>query len=78
MKKKILSILILSMFCLSNAELITFADTPYQGHIEETNIAPKNEEDNIFTKEETKIEQNKVINLTVAQVLSNTTSMEGV
>ncbi len=77
MKKKILSILILSIFCLSNAELIAFADTPFQGHIEETNIAPKNEEDNIFTKEETKIEQNKVINLTVAQVLSNTTSMEG-
>lgn len=77
MKKKILSILILSIFCFSNAELIAFADTPYQGHIEETNIAPKNEEDNIFTKEETKIEQNKVINLTVAQVLSNTTSMEG-
>ena len=77
MKKKILSILILSIFCLSNAELIAFADTPYQGHIEETNIAPKNEEDNIFTKEETKIEQNKVINLTVAQVLSNTTSIEG-
>ena len=77
MKKKILSILILSIFCLSNAELIAFADTPFQGHIEETNIAPKNEEDNIFTKEETKIEQNKVINLTVAQVLSNTTSMDG-
>ena len=77
MKKKLLSILILTGFCFSNVGITTFADTPYQGHIEETNIAPKNDEDNIFTKEEKKLETNKTINLTVSQVLSNSTSIEG-
>lgn len=77
MKKKLISILILTGLCFSNVGMVAFADTPYQGHIEETNIAPKNDEDNIFTKEEKKLETNKTINLTVSQVLSNSTSIEG-
>lgn len=77
MKKKLLTTLILAIFCFTNGEVITFADTPFQGHIEETNIAPKNEAENIFTKEEKKLEETKTINLTVAQVLSNSTSIEG-
>ena len=77
MKKKLTSILILTGLCFANVEMITFANTPYQGHIEETNIAPKNDADNIFTEEEKTIEQNKTVNLVVSQVLSTTTSFEG-
>ena len=77
MTKKLLSILILITLFIANTNLVVFAEEPFKGHIEETNIAPKNDDDTIFTKEEKKIEQNKVINLTVAQVLSITTSIEG-
>lgn len=78
MKKKLISILILTGLCFSSGNIVVFADTPYKGHIEETNIAPKNDDENsIFTKEEKKIEENKTINLTVAHVLSNATSTEG-
>ena len=77
MKKKILSIILLAIFFSSNIELISYANEPFKGYIEETNMAPKNDNDNIFTEEEKTIEQNKTINLTISQVLSTTTSFEG-
>lgn len=76
MKKKILSIIILSSLFVSNIQLAAYCAAPFQGHIEETDVKT-NENDKIFTKEVEKIEEDKTINLTVSQVLAGTTSIEG-
>lgn len=77
MKKKLIVLLILLGFGVSDSSLLAYANTPIQGHIEETNINPQEIEQQIFTKEEEKLEGNKVIELTVSQVLAGTTSIEG-
>ena len=76
MKKKILSIIILSSLCFANFQLAAYSASPFQGHIEETDVKT-NENDKIFTKEVEKIEEDKTINLTVSQVLAGATSIEG-
>ena len=76
MRKKLLSVLILSGLCLSNVSLPTMAYAPYQGHIEET-YTKKQDSEKIFTNEIKKIDETKNINLTVAHVLSGATSVEG-
>ena len=77
MKKKLIVLLILLGFGVSDASLLAYANTPFQGHIEETNINPQEAEQQMFTQEEEKLEGNKVIELTVSQVLAGTTSIEG-
>lgn len=77
MKKKLVSVLILGAFCFPNSALISFASEPFRGHIEETNVAPENNDDKIFTKEKAQITENKTIQLTVSQVLAGSTSIEG-
>ena len=77
MKKKIISLLIISAMLLPNTMLVASAQTPYQGHIEETDINKKQQDDKIFTKEKAKIEATKDIELTVSQVLNGATSLEG-
>ena len=72
MKKKIVSIFILFAFIAPDIAMAA----PYQGHIEETTTKQKDNQ-KIFTNEVKKIEENKVINLTVSQVLAGTTSVEG-
>jgi len=72
MKKKIIAVLILFAFIMPDMAL---AGTPYQGHIEETTTQKENKK--IFTNEVKKLEENKVIELTVSQVLAGTTSVEG-
>jgi hypothetical protein len=75
MKKKFITLSILMGLCFSNASLLAFAQEPYRGYIEETTKqAPTNK---IFTNEQRKLEGNKVIELTVSQVLAGTTSVEG-
>lgn len=77
MNKKLLSVLILSGLCICNIQpAFVYASTPYQGHIEETDVKTK-EKDKTFTNEVKKLDTNKTINLTVSQVLAGTTSIEG-
>lgn len=76
MKKKLLTLLILLGICSLNINLIALAQEPYHGYIEETDVH-KNERDNMFTNEVKKIDEEKTINLTVSQVLSGKTSIEG-
>lgn len=76
MKKKLISAIILLSLCFPNVAITAFAQEPFQGHIEETDIR-KPETEKIFTNEEKKLEGNKVVELTVSQVLAGTTSVEG-
>ena len=76
MKKKLLTLLILLGISSLNINLIALAQEPYHGYIEETDVH-KNERDNMFTNEVKKIDEEKTINLTVSQVLSGKTSIEG-
>ena len=76
MKKKIIAIFILLGLSLSDGILIAQAQEPFKGYIEETDVKNK-ENDKIFTKEKEKLEGNKVVELTVSQVLAGTTSVEG-
>jgi hypothetical protein len=56
--------------------LLAYADTPFQGHIEET-IRKEQNKDKIFTNEVKKIEETQTVNLMVSQVINGTTSIEG-
>lgn len=76
MKKKIIAIFILLGLSFSDGLLIAQAQEPFKGYIEETDLKNK-ENDKIFTKEKEKLEGNKVVELTVSQVLAGTTSVEG-
>lgn len=76
MKKKLISILIISAMCLPDLLLPVYAAEPFRGHIEETDIRNQ-ENDKIFTKEVKKLEEDKTIELTVSQVLAGATSIEG-
>lgn len=76
MKKKIIAIFILLGISFSDGLLIAEAQEPFKGYIEETDVKNK-ENDKIFTKEKEKLEGNKVVELTVSQVLAGTTSVEG-
>lgn len=76
MKKKIIAIFILLGLSFSDGLLIAQAQEPFKGYIEETDVKNK-ENDKIFTKEKEKLEGNKVVELTVSQVLAGTTSVEG-
>ncbi len=76
MKKKFLTILLITGFFWSNTSLLAYADTPFQGHIEET-IKKEQNKDKIFTNEVKKIEETQTVNLMVSQVLNGTTSIEG-
>ena len=77
MKKKILTLIILSCLLVPDAAIVASAQTPYQGHIEETDINRQKQEEKIFTKEKAKLEATKDIELTVSQVLNGATSIEG-
>lgn len=77
MKKKLITFSILTSLVLSNVSLVAYADTTYHGHIEETNQVTTPNDEKIFTKEVEQITESKSINLTVSQVLSGTTSIEG-
>ncbi len=76
MKKKFLTIAIIIGFFMPYISLAGYAETPYQGHVEETDVRPKNQE-NIFTNEVKKLDKEQTIQLTVSQVLAGTTSIEG-
>ena len=76
MKKKIIAIFILLGISFSDGLLMVQAQEPFKGYIEETDVKNK-ENDKIFTKEKEKLEGNKVVELTVSQVLAGTTSVEG-
>ena len=76
MKKKFLTILLITGFFCSNTSLLVYADTPFQGHIEET-IRKEQNKDKIFTDEVKKIEETQTVNLMVSQVINGTTSIEG-
>ncbi len=77
MKKKIITVFILFFMMSPDIILAANASTPYQGHIEETDINRKERDDKIFTKEKAKLENTKVVELTVSQVLNGATSQEG-
>ena len=76
MKKKIIAIFILLGISFSDGLLMVQAQEPFKGYIEETDVKNKGN-DKIFTKEKEKLEGNKVVELTVSQVLAGTTSVEG-
>lgn len=76
MKKKIIAIFILLGISFSDGLLMVQAQEPFKGYIEETDLKNK-ENDKIFTKEKERLEGNKVVELTVSQVLAGTTSVEG-
>ena len=76
MKKKLLTIFILTGLCLPYSSL-AYADTPYQGPIEETDVRNEGEKDKMFTNEVKKLDEVKTVELTVSQVLAGTTSVEG-
>ncbi len=75
MKKKLTAILILLGLCIFDTSIFAYAE-PIRGHIEESDVNKQNSE-KLFTNEVKKIEENKVIELTVSQVLAGQTSMEG-
>ena len=77
MKKKLLTLIILFSMVMPNTALIASAQTPYQGHIEETDVNRNKHDEKIFTKEKAKLEQTKTVELTVSQVLNGATSVEG-
>lgn len=76
MKKKIVAAIILSSLCFSDSAMFVLAQEPFKGYIEETDLKNK-ENDKIFTQEKEKLSGNKVVELTVSQVLAGTTSVEG-
>lgn len=77
MKKKILAFIIMAGMIQWNAfQLAAAAQTPYQGHIEETDVK-NNENDKKFTNEVKTLDKEQNIELTVSQVLAGTTSVEG-
>ncbi len=76
MKKKIITIILISTIGFMNTLLPVKAETPYKGYIEETETKNK-DKDNIFTKEVEKLDETKQIELIVSQVLAGTTSAEG-
>ncbi len=76
MKKKIAVLLIILGLCISDTSYIAYAQEPIRGHIEETGVNKQNNE-KIFTNEVKKLEEDKVIELTVSQVLAGATSTEG-
>lgn len=73
MKKKLVSVLLISVLCISG---VSYAAEPFKGHIEETDKR-NNGSENIFTNEVKKLDEEKTIELTVSQVLNGTTSIEG-
>ncbi len=77
MKKKIIIAIIISCMLFPDIAITAFADTPYQGHIEETDVNRQQQEEKIFTKEKAKLEETKEVELTVSQVLNGATSQEG-
>ncbi len=77
MKKKLIVFLILLGLCISDTSLISCAQEPFKGYIEETGVNRQKQEEKLYTGEKTKLEGNKVIELTVSQVLEGTTSIEG-
>lgn len=76
MKRKVIAAFIILSMCFSSTSLFAVAQEPYKGHIEETDLRNQNAQE-IFTNEETKLEGNKVVQLTVSQVLAGSTSVEG-
>lgn len=76
MKKKLVVLLIILGLVVSDTSLVAYS-VPFQGHVEETNINSNQNDEKIFTKEQEKLEGNKVIELTVSQVLAGATSVEG-
>lgn len=77
MKKKLVSVFILTSLCFPNMSLVAYADAPFKGHIEETNKSPDNVQGEMFTKESMTLREDKTIELTVSQVLNGTTAIEG-
>lgn len=77
MKKKLVSVFILTALCFPNMSLVAYADAPFKGHIEETNKSPDNIQGEMFTKEAMTLREDKTIELTVSQVLNGTTAIEG-
>ena len=45
MKKKIITAIIISCMLFPNTVMVAYADTPYQGHIEETDINRQQQEE---------------------------------
>jgi len=77
MKKKLITATILFCLCISDTSLIAYAQEPFKGYIEETDTNKNQQNEKIFTNEQKKLEGNKVIELTVSQVLAGNTSVEG-
>ncbi len=77
MKKKLIAAIILLCLCISDTSLIAYAQEPFKGYIEETDTNKNQQNEKIFTNEQKKLEGNKVIELTVSQVLAGNTSVEG-
>ncbi len=77
MKKKLAAFFILLSLCTMDTSVITYAQEPFKGYIEETQTDKQKEYEKLFTKEEAVLEGNKVIELTVSQVLEGNTSIEG-
>ena len=48
MKKKIIVLLILLGFGVSDSSLLAYANAPFQGHVEETNINPREAEEKLL------------------------------
>ncbi len=77
MKKRLTAVIILFALCISDTSLFVYAQEPFKGYIEETDVNKQKETERLFTNEKTKLEGNKVVELTVSQVLAGTTSIEG-
>ena len=77
MKKKLVSVFILTALCFPNMSLVVYADAPFKGYIEETNKSPNDVQGEMFTKESMTLREDKTIELTVSQVLNGTTAIEG-
>ena len=77
MKKKLVSVFILTALCVPNMFLVASADAPFKGYIEETNQSPDNVQGEMFTKESMTLKEDKTIELTVSQVLNGSTAIEG-
>ena len=77
MKKNLIIFFILTGLFLQDLTLVSYANEPIRGHIEETNVAPQGGESEMFTKESLTLKEDKTIELVVSQVLNGETAVEG-
>lgn len=77
MKKSLIIFFILAGLFAPDFALVSYANEPFKGYIEETNVTPKDGDNEIFTNESLTLKEDRTIELIVSQVLNGETAVEG-